>query len=281
MTSRGFTNAQHLLSLGRVSEALAELDRDFDSEDPMCWWLRALALYYSGRVDDAMAAVQSGLRVDPDSSLLLELLAQCHLSRHDLAAAEEAVLAALRLDAEDADLFALYAQIVAAAGQTEKAQKLLAQARRLDPGHAGTVRVEAALAASRFDHDETLLRGRELLSIDPEDSRAHLLTGEVLHHRGDVDDAAEYLRTAVVSDPTDELAAEVARENLVWRHPLMWPLLPAKKFGPAKVWIAGILVLLLARTMRNNAITLTLAWVWIAYCVYSWVVPRIVRRLVR
>jgi tetratricopeptide (TPR) repeat protein len=281
MTSRGFTNAQHLLSLGRVSEALAELDKDFDSEDPMFWWLRALALYYSGGIDDAMAAVRSGLRVDPDSSLLLELLAQCHLSRHDLAAAEEAVLAALRVDAEDADLFALYAQIVAAAGQTEKARKLIAQARRIDPEHAGAVRVEAALAASRFDHHETLLRGRELLSIDPEDSRAHLLTGEVLHNRGDVDDAAEYLRTAVVSDPTDELAAEIARENLIWRHPLMWPLLPAKKFGAAKVWIAGIVVLLLARTMRNNTITLTLACVWIAYCVYSWVVPPIVRRLVR
>lgn len=281
MTSRAFTNAQHLLSLGRLNEALAELDQDFDSEDPMFWWLRALALFHLDRIDDAMAAVRSGLRIDPDSSLLLELLAHCHLSRHDLAAAEEAVLAALRVDAEDADLFALYAQIVAAAGQTEKARKLLAQARRLDPGHAGTVRVEAAIAASRFDHHETLLRGRELLSIDPEDSRAHLLTGEVLHNRGDVDDAAEYLRTAVVSDPADALAAEIARENLMWRHPLMWPLLPAKKFGAAKVWMAGIAVVLLARTTRNNAITLTLACAWIAYCVYSWVMPPIVRRLVR
>jgi tetratricopeptide (TPR) repeat protein len=281
MTNRARTNAEHLLSLGRVDEALAELNRDFDSEDPMFWWLRGLALYYSNRVDDAMAAVQSGLRIAPEWSPLLELLAQCHLSRHDLVAAEEAVLAALRADAEDPDLYALYAQIVAAAGQTEKARKLLAQARRLDPEHADAVRVEAAIAASRFDHQETLRRGRELLSIDPQDSRAHLLTGEVLHHRGDVGDAAEHLRTAVVNDPTDELAAEIARDNLVWRHPLMWPLLPAKKFGSAKVWIAGISVLLLARTMRNNAITLTLACVWIAYCVYSWVVPPIVRRLVR
>lgn len=96
----------------------------------------------------------------------------------------------------------------------------------------------------------------------------------MLHNRGDVDDAAEHLRTAVLDDPGDADRAELARDNLRWRHPLMWPLLPLRRFGVGPVWIAAIAVLFLARLMRNNPVTLIVAWAWIAYCIYSWVVPR-------
>ncbi len=61
----------------------------------------------------------------------------------------------------------------------------------------------------------------------------------------------------------------------------MWPLRPVHKFGAAKVWVAGVALLLVARMTRNNTITLAIAFAWIAYCVYSWVVPPIVRRLIR
>ncbi len=273
--------AQHLLALGRPNEALKELDQSFDSEDPVAWWLRGLALFELERVDDALRAIESGLKIDPESVLLLDLLARCQSNRGDLVAAERAALAALRIDAEDADLLALYALIVAKAGQLEKAGKLIAAARRVDPENASALRIEAAIASSRGDNREALLRSRELLSINPEDAHAHALAGELLHNRGDVHDAAEHLRTAVINDPSDRNAAEIARENLQWRHPLMWPLLPVHKFGAAKVWVAGIAILLVARMTRNNAITLTIAFAWLAYCLYSWVVPPIVRRLVR
>jgi tetratricopeptide (TPR) repeat protein len=277
MTAR----AQHLLALGRPEEALAELGKSFDSEDPVQWWLRGLTLLELDRVDEALSAAESGLRIAPELPLLLDLLARCHVRRGDLPAAEEAALAALREDPEDADLLALYALIVAKAGQLEKARKLIAQARRIDPENPGPVRIEAAIAVARGEDREALLRSRELLSINPEDAHAHALTGELLHDRGDVHGAAEFLRTAVVTDPTDAEAAALARENLAWRHPLMWPLRPVQRFGSAKVWMAGIVLLLLARATKDRTVMLTAGVAWLVYCVYSWIVPPLVRRMVR
>ena len=150
--------ARHLIALGRSQEAIAELDKSFDSEDPVQWWVRALALFDLDRIDDALKATASGLSIDPESVLLLDVVARCQVRRGDLVAAEEAALAALRVDPEDADLLALYALIVAKAGQLEKAKKLVAQARRLDPESTSALRVEAAIASSRGDDRETLLR---------------------------------------------------------------------------------------------------------------------------
>lgn len=281
MRSRTFEDARHLIALRRPAEALEKLKESFDAEDPLFWWVRGLALFALNRLDEALDAAKSGLRVDPESALLLDLTARCHSARGDLAAAEQAVLAALRVDAEDAEMLALYALIAAKAGQLEKAKKLVAQARRVDPENTSALRVEAAIAVSRGDDREALLRGQEMLALNPEDPHAHLLTGEVLHDRGDVDGAAEHLRTAVVNDPADPIAAEIARENLAWRHPLMWPLRPVQKFGPAKVWIAGIVLLLTVRATKNTTLMLTVGLVWLAYVLYSWVVPPLVRRLVR
>jgi tetratricopeptide (TPR) repeat protein len=281
MSSRAFLNARHLVALSRADEALVELAKDFDAEDAQHWWLRGLALFALDRAGEALDAAASGLRVDPESPLLLDLVARCYSSRGELVKAEEAVLAALRNDAEDGELLALYALIVAKAGQIDKARKLIAQARRVDPENASALRIEAAIAVSRGDDREALLRSREMLALNPEDPHAHLLVGEVLHDRGDVDGAAEHLRTAVVSDPRDSVAAELARANLAWRHPLMWPLRPVQRFGPAKVWIAGIVLLMVVRTTKNTPLMLTVGIAWLVYCVYSWVVPPLVRRLVR
>ena len=273
--------ARHLIALGRPAEALTELAKNFDAEDPQHWWLRGLALFGLDRTDEALDAVESGLRVDPESPLLLDLAARCYSRRGDLVEAERAALAALRLDSEDADLLALYALIVAKAGQIDKARKLIAEARRVDPENASALRIEAAIAVSRGDEREAMLRGRELLALNPEDSHAHGMVGELLHDRGDVDAAAEHLRTAVVNDPSDPVAAEIARDNLAWRHPLMWPLRPAQRYGAARVWLAGIVLLMLVRATKNQPLMITVGIAWLAYCVYSWVVPPIVRRLVR
>lgn len=273
--------ARDLLSLHRPQDALHELAKSFDPDDPLDWWLRGLAFYGLDRIDDALRASGNGLQLAPEHPLLLALVARCHSERRDLVAAEQATLAALRVNPEDADLLVLYGWIVAKAGQIDKARKLIAEARRLDPESADAVRLEAAIAAARFDHGETLRRGRELLALDPEDAHAHALTGEVLHIEGDIARAGEHLRTAVVSDPANAVMAEVARENLVWRHPLMWPLRPVHRFGPAWLWIAGMVVLVYTYATGIVPLMLIFGGVWVAYAAYSWVVPPIVRRLVK
>lgn len=277
MTDAPFLAAQHLLILGRAEEALTRIEKDFDVTDPWHWWLRATALLELERHDEALEAVAQGLAIDPESTSLLRVLARAHLERDRLAEAEKAALSALRLDAEDADLLALYALIVAKAKQLDKAEKLIARARRSDPENATALRIEAALALARGRDDVALLRARELLTIDPEDAHAHALAGSVLHQRGDIDDAAPHLRTAVISDPAEHSYGAVARENVYLRHWLMVPLRPVMRFGMVASWLTAMALIFFLPDPYGG----WFAWCWIAYCVYSWVIPPIVRRLVR
>ena len=280
MSYETFQTAMHLVSLERYEEALEKLAESFDVEDPWHWWARGTALLELDRIDEAIEAAKSGLSADAEAPELLALLARCRMRQDDLVAAEEAILGALRLDAEDADNLALYALIVAKAGQIDKARKLLARAKAIDPENTRTLRVETALAMASGNDREALLRSRELLRIDPEDAHAHSMAGAVLHDRGDVDDAAPHFRSAVVERPSDHDVAEIARENLYWRNPFMWPLRPLKRFGMGPVWIAGVVLMFAARA-AGNEIGAAAVILWVAYCVYSWVVPPLVRRLWR
>ncbi|HEX6161224.1 MAG TPA: tetratricopeptide repeat protein [Thermoanaerobaculia bacterium] len=277
MSDAPFLAAQQLLIFGRAKEALERIEKDFDVTDPWHWWLRATALVELDRHDEALDAVAEGLGLEPESTMLLRVLARAHLDLDHLAAAEMAVLSALRLDPEDADLLALYALIVAKANQLDKAEKLIARARRSDPENATALRIEAALAIARGKHDLALLRTRELLAIDPEDAHAHALAGSVLHQRGDVDAAAPYLRTAVVNDPGEQGYGEIARHNLYLQHWLMFPLRPIYRFGPAPVWLTGVALIFLLPDPFGN----WFAFFWLFYCIYSWVMPAIVKRIVR
>jgi tetratricopeptide (TPR) repeat protein len=276
-----FDAALQLVQLKRPAEALEKLGESFDPEDPWDWWLRGLALYGLDRNAEAIEAAEQGLALDPESITLLALLARCRLDEGDLPRAEEAVLAALRLDAEDVDHLALYAHIVATAGQFDKARKLIERARQIDPENTAALRMQSTLAVARGDEREALLRSRELLTINPEDVHAHRIAGAVLHDRGNVDDAAEHLRSAVVIDPQQHDVAGLARENLLWRNPFMWPLRPLQRFGLAPIWIGAVAVMFAARMFASNTVKLVIALVWLTYCVYSWVVPPLVRRWLR
>jgi predicted nucleic acid-binding protein len=142
------------------------------------------------------------------------------------------------------------------------------------------VRIQSVLAIARGDEREALLHSRELLAINPENVYAHRIAGGVLHDRGDVDAADDHLRTAVVADPAEHEIAEIARENRVWRNPFMWPLRPLRRFGGPQIWIGAIAVIYGLRLVSRN-LAGAVAIAWIVYCVYSWVVPPLVRRWLR
>jgi tetratricopeptide (TPR) repeat protein len=281
MSDPTFSAAQHLLVLDRPEEALRKLHEHFDVTDPWHWWLRGLALLQLDRHDEALDATHEGLALDAEMIALLRLKARVHLDREELREAETAALAALRLDAEEPEVLALYALIVAKAQQLDKADKLIARARQIDPENDSAIRVEAALAMARGKRDVVLLRSRELLAIDPEDAHAHAMVGSILHDRGDVHNAAPHLRTAVITEPADSDYGEIARDNLYMRHWLMLPLRPVHRFGAGAIWLTGIALVFLTRRFFGDRIGLWFALVWIAYCVYSWVIPPLVRRRLR
>lgn len=270
-----------LLELGRPEEALEMLARDFDVEDPWSWHARAAALLALDRYAEAARAAEDGLAEDPEHPYLLDLLAASRLALEDYAGAEAAILEALRLDAAEPELLTRYAHIVARVGQLDKAEKLVLRALSIDPENAYALGMHALIATARDDRGEALARSRELLRHVPESTTGHYLAGIAHFDEARVDDAADHLRRAVSLNPADEDIAENAREARARAHWLMWPLRPIMRWGGAPIWIGMIVVFLTLQALALDGLLAAVIVLWVVYCVYSWVVPSIVRRLVR
>lgn len=276
-----YEHARTLLSLGRAEEALETLADAPEVDEPEWWRAHASALLVLDRYEDAARSALEGLECAPEHPYLLDALAAARLGLEDLAGAEEAILAALRVDAEDPDLLTRYAHVVATARQLDKAEKLVVRALAIDPENTFALHMHALIATARDDPREAIARSRELLRHVPESAFGHAILGAVHSQEGDVDDAADHLRRAVVLDPYDDDVADAARKARVASHWLLWPLRPLNKFGAAPVWIAAVALIYSLRAMKMRTAAGVLGLVWLTYCVYSWVVPPLVRRLTR
>lgn len=269
-----------LLQLGRHAEALETLGEDFDAADSRSWQLRATALIALERYADAETSAEEGLAIEPEDAWLLDTLSAARLGQGDLSGAEEAILAALRIWADDADLLTRYAHVVARDAQMDKAEKLVLRALSVDPENTYALQMHTLLAAASSNPRAMLERSRELLRHTPESPMAHHLLGAAHAEQGRIDDAADHFRRAVSLDPRDNDYAQAAREARAQSHWLMWPLRPIARWGPAVVWIGGVATIFTLRALELHRASTIFAIFWLVYCVYSWVMPSVVKRLV-
>jgi hypothetical protein len=83
----------------------------------------------------------------------------------------------------------------------------------------------------------------------------------------------------VRSDPANERYAADARVARALQNPLWWPTRVVQRFGAIPLW-AGYLVI--AFSLRSGGLT-SLAGIvtigWIVFCIWSWVMPPILRRV--
>jgi hypothetical protein len=70
-------------------------------------------------------------------------------------------------------------------------------------------------------------------------------------------------------------------ELRIAKHPLMLPIRPFVRFGPLKTWVAAIVVIYALRLTGLPVLSAAVAVVWVLLCIYSWVVPPLVRRWMR
>ena len=58
----------------------------------------------------------------------------------------------------------------------------------------------------------------------------------------------------------------------------MRPLRPFARFNPLVVWIGAVAIIYGLRIAGLAPLSFAFAMAWLAFCVYSWVVPPLVRR---
>ncbi|HOP80830.1 MAG TPA: tetratricopeptide repeat protein [Armatimonadota bacterium] len=271
--------ARHYLDVEQPQRALEVLNQiqGPDLTGFEYWELRGRALYNLRRYEEANRVVEAGLSRDPESVELLYLHCCCQNMLGNPAEAEKSILAALRLMPHEPVFLTCYAILVARAEQFDKAKMLLTEASRIAPDHPEVLEGWATLAYFCGDDKLAGKFSKKILEEDPESLRGHYLHGFYLQSRGDYRRATRHHQTAVQLNPKDRIYAEAARHSRQMASPLLWPLWPFIHFGSGTVWIAAIVIISTLRVAGYKDIAAIFALTYIFLCIYSWIVPRLLR----
>jgi tetratricopeptide (TPR) repeat protein len=272
-----------LLDLNRPQQALEELGRlgGAVATSQAAFQLRAAALSELERWYTVAEVARQGLAENgPDAELLGRLgLALRHQGEY--APAERALLDGLAIEPQSPWLLCQYAEICCAVGQTDKAERLVARAAELAPEAPAVFASRFQLAYARGD-DRTAQRvAREFLGRWPEHPAALALHGSIASERGQVAAAHRSFGQAVAQDPGDAAFADAAWESRVYAHPLLLPLRPLFRLGVLRTWLIAVGTIGVLNVAGLDTVAALVGLTWLLYCVYSWIAPSLVRRLVR
>ncbi|MEU7930895.1 tetratricopeptide repeat protein [Micromonospora echinofusca] len=272
----------HLLEVNRPEQALTEVDRLPAplATSRLAFRLRAGALTVLDRWDDVVTVARQGLAEHgPDAELLGRLgLALRHRREHALA--ERALLDALAIEPENPWLLCQYADLCSAAGQPDKAERLVARAAAITPDAPAVFASRFQLAYARGDDRAAERVAREFLGAWPGNPVALALHGVAAAQRGRVGAAHRAFGQASAQDPTDADYADAAWETRVYAHPLLLPLRPLYRLGILRTWLLAVGVIVLLSAAGLDVLGGLFALAWMLFCVWSWIAPPLVRRMV-
>lgn len=279
----GLAKARALIEIDRPEKALQTLS-ELSAEGAMstrAFELRAAAYGNLDRWRESAEAASHGLeRSGPNAFLQLILgTALHHLG--EFRGAEHALLEGLTLEPSDPDLLCRYARLCIDVGQIDKAAKLTALAAAEAPSSANVYATRILVAIARAEDREAQQISREFLAEYPDHPAALASHGAIAGLRGEPKAAYKSARQAVAAMPSEAAYAELALDARVAAHPMLAPLRPFARFGPIKVWLAAIVVLVGLRAVGLTRVAVVLTAVWVVFCVYSWIAPPLVRALVK
>jgi tetratricopeptide (TPR) repeat protein len=248
--------------------------------DPDLLFHSAQVEWFADQNERAEATVRQVLVQSPQHAPARGLLAYILIDRKQYADAELLLIDLLRDYPESADLYGRYARLMLTTLHLDKAEQLAHEGLRYDPDDG-----ECLLAIALCETARGTGRPNEglakLLQVHPESlSSVHALV-VALVDAGRIDEAHRLARDALRSDPANQHLVDLVRELRIQNHWSMKPLWPLQKWGwgaAAVMWIGGIVVLRgLSATAPHIAGPAT--WVWLGYCIYSWVWPPLIRRI--
>jgi tetratricopeptide (TPR) repeat protein len=271
-----------LIEAGRPEHAIEELSRlpAFLADEQVAFALRAEAFLQLARFADAADAARRGLAVGAPDPELLGMLGSALQELGDYPGAERAMLDGLALAPTDVNLLCRYSMLCMAVGQSDKAAGLLAAAMEENPEAPLVYVTRIDLAYARGQDREAERISREFLGLYPNHPLALALHGRSASVRGRVGSAYGSFRQAIRESPGDAQIAEAAWVTRINAHPLLWPLRPLYRFGTMKTWLFSIALIFGLRALGYTPAAFIWSVSWALYCVYSWVAPSIVRRLI-
>ncbi len=247
-------------------------------------------LYYSAYIDwrqdrNAEAAETLGklLALEPEDYLGRKLLARLQEEQGRLADAELTWIALLRAFPEDADLYFGYGRLMLNTLHIDKARRLVAEGLRRDPhDHEGLFLAGLCdfVDGRRLDTTEHLTT---LVRLYPDSMQTGLALVAALQQRGRHREALRVAQQLLRSRPDSAALLELVRSLKITTHWSMLPLYPVQRWGwPFAIgtWFVIAFGLPVVAKGLPSQVALAISVAWFAYCVYSWVWPRVLPRLI-
>jgi len=244
-------------------------------------------LFHSAQVEwlnDENAAAENTVRqvlvISPEHVPARQLLAAMLVERHEYADAELLLIGLLKDFPERAELYGRYSRLMLRTLHLEKAEQLAHEGLRYDPENAECLLAIALCETARGGARPNAALTR-LLGAHPESlSTVHALV-VALVESGRIDEAHRIAQGAMRADPANENLVALVRELRIQNHWTMKPLWPLQKWGwgaSAAMWVGGMMVSS-ALQRAHSPLALPFALLWIAYAIYSWVWPPLLRRI--
>lgn len=227
--------------------AQAAVDADPAAARPQLWL--AMALRASGRGDEALAAIDRAIALDPDDADLHFHRAGLLLGRSDIAGAQSALSASVELDPNQFGAYILQAQLALGRGDLDEAGRLARLATRLAPEHPWCRAVEGMVALRRGNHDAALSLLSQAARQAPDDAQVLHALGFAYLGKGHLGFAEQAFRNLLARSPDAGmlrvlLAQVVARQERPGDAvDVLQPLVDAPDATPALLRQAGQLAL--------------------------------------
>lgn len=294
MTDRQPPEVEHQVLLDRVYELVARHRYD-SARRQVVEGLRSNPdspplLYYSAYIDwcqdrnvEAAETLRKLLALEPENYLGRKLLARLQDEQGRQADAELTWIGLLREYPEDASLYFGYGRLMLNALKIDKARRLVAEGLRRHPEDneglflAGLCDFVDGRRLDTTDHLTNLVR------YYPDSVHTGLALIVALQQRGRNRDALRIAQQLLRSRPDSPELLEVTRRLKVDTHWSMLPLYPLQRWGwPFAIgsWIFIAFGLRVLAKGLPSQVTGAIVVAWLAYCVYSWVWPRVLPRII-
>ena len=196
-----------LLNVGRTEEAAAAIERALalDPKAGEALAQRAVIEVVQNRREEALADARRALELSPNSSAAAIALSYALQASFDLEAARKVLREAVASAPEDALAWARLSEIELSFGNLNGARDAAERAVALAPDLSRTQMVLGFAALTRIDIDQAKARFERAIALDSANPLARLGLGLATIRAGDLDAGGREIEIAVALDPNNSL----------------------------------------------------------------------------
>ncbi len=246
-------------------------------------YLAAIIDYASDRPEQAMQGVTSLLSRAPHHQGARALYARLLEGAGRLPEAEGVWIDLLREYPQSADCFAGYGELMLKTLNLEKARRLAEEGLRQSPEHAGCLYLAATIDLIRHRSRGESEHLQRMLREHPEHTRSALALVIALSAKGNDRGALRIAQELLRNQPDSQSLLTLVRNLKARTHWSMLPLYPLQRWGwtgAIVLTLLGIFGLQLGERSLPPTVFEALTWIWLAYVLYSWTWPRLLRRYI-